>query len=70
MTRSLSLSSSPTVLSLSDDGSYAYVGFSDQGVIDQIALSTMSLGLSIPTPVDPTYGTTYVGYLATVPGEP
>lgn len=70
VTRSLSLSSSPTVLSLSDDGSYAYVGFSDQGVIDRIALSTMSLELSIPTPVDPTYGTTYVGYLAAVPGEP
>lgn len=68
--RSLSLSGSPTVLSVSDDGSFAYVGFSNQGVIDRIALSTMSLDLSIPTPVDPIYGSTYAGYLLAVPGEP
>lgn len=70
VTRSLSLSGHPTVLSISDDGSYAYIGFSDQGVIDRVALSTMSLDLSIPTPVDPIYGTTYVGYLLAVPGAP
>ncbi len=30
----------------------------------------MSLDLSIPTPVDPTYGATYAGYLLAMPGAP
>jgi DNA-binding beta-propeller fold protein YncE len=68
VTRSLSLTGNPAVLSVSDDGSYAYVGFLDQSVIDRIALSTMSLDLAIQTPVDPTYGATYAAYLAALPG--
>ncbi len=68
VTRSLSLGGEPTVLSVSDDGLYAYVGFSDQGNVERIALSTMSLDLTIPLPIDPTYGTTYAGYLLAMPG--
>ena len=72
VTRSLSLvdGQSPIVLSLSDDGSYAYVGFSDQGVVERVALSTLTLDLSIPLPVDPTYGAPFAGYLLAVPGAP
>jgi hypothetical protein len=70
VTRSLSLTGSPIALSLSDDGSYAYVGFSDQGVVNRIALATMSLNLVIPTPTDPVYGATYAGEVLAVPGSP
>ena len=72
VTRSLSLvgGQDPIVLSLSDDGSYAYVGFSDQGAVERVVISTMSLDLSIPLPVDPTYGAPFAGYLLTLPGAP
>jgi hypothetical protein len=72
VTRSLSLTAgqSPIVLSLSDDGSYAYVGFSDQGTVQRVALSTLKLDLLIPLPVDPTYGAPFAGYLLAVPGAP
>jgi len=72
VTRSLGLveGQDPIVLSLSDDGSYAYVGFSDRGVVERVAISTMSLDLSIPLPVDPTYGAPFAGYLLAMPGAP
>lgn len=72
VTRSLSLvgGQDPIVLSLSDDGSYAYVGFSDQGVVERVVISTMSLDLSISLPVDPTYAAPYAGYLLAMPGSP
>jgi len=72
ITRSLTLAGgeAPIVLSLSDDGSYAYVGFSDQGTVERVALSTMSLDLSITLPVDPTYGPSFAGYLLAMPGAP
>jgi hypothetical protein len=71
VTRSVSLvGQDPTVLCVSDDGSYAYVGFSDQGVVERIAISTMTLDLSIALPIDPTYGAPYAGYLVAMPGAP
>ena len=71
VTRSLALAGKdPIVLSLSDDGSYAYVGFSDVGTVERVALSTMTLDLSIPLPVDPTYGAPFAGYLLSMPGAP
>jgi hypothetical protein len=72
VTRSLPLvgGQSPIVLSISDDGSYAYVGFSDQGVVERVALSTLTLDLSIALPIDPTYGAPVAGYLLAMPGAP
>jgi hypothetical protein len=72
VTRSLPLvgGQSPIVLSISDDGSYAYVGFSDQGVVERVALSTLTLDLSISLPIDPTYGAPFAGYLLAMPGAP
>jgi hypothetical protein len=55
-------------VSVSDDGLYAYVGFSNIGNVEQIALSSMSLNLTIALPTDPTYGPSYAGYLLAVPG--
>ena len=72
ITRSLPLvgGQSPTVLSISDDGSFAYVGFSDQGVVERVALSTLTLDLSIALPIDPTYGAPFAGYILAMPGAP
>lgn len=68
VTRSVSLGGSPTVLSVSDDGLYAYVGFSDQSLVKRIALTSMTVDLSIALPNDPIYGPTYAGYLLAMPG--
>jgi hypothetical protein len=68
VTRSLSLGGSPSVLSVSDDGLYAYVGFSDQGVVKRIALSSFTTDITINLPTDPNYGNTYAGYLLAMPG--
>jgi hypothetical protein len=72
VTRSLALTAGqdPIVLSVSDDGSYAYVGFSDQGVVERVAISTMTLDTTISLPVDPTYGAPFAGYLLAMPGAP
>lgn len=71
VTRSLALAGAdPTVLALSDDGSYAYVGFSDVGLVERVALSTMTLDHSFSLPVDPTYGAPSTGYLLAMPGAP
>src|SRR5665213_806368 len=68
VTRSLKLTGNPIVLSVSDDGAYAYVGFSDQGSVTRVAMSSMAMDLSIALPVDPTYGTSYAGALLAMPG--
>jgi hypothetical protein len=68
VTRSLVVGGSPNALSVTEDGLYAYVGFSDVGQVKRIALNSMTLDLAIPLPVDPTYGTTYAGYLLPLPG--
>jgi hypothetical protein len=70
VTRSLSLGTGrPTVLTVSDDGLYAYVGFADQAIVQRIALTSMSLDLKITLPTDPTYGLTYPAYLLAMPSS-
>jgi sugar lactone lactonase YvrE len=69
VTRTLALGGNPKVLAVTEDGLFAYVGFSDLGQVQRIALDSMTLDLTIPLPADPTYGTTYAGYLLPVPGS-
>ena len=70
VTRSVALGGSPTALSVSDDGAYAYIAFSDQSVVKRIALSSLSLDLTIALPPDPMYGPTFAGYVLAMPGSP
>ena len=57
------------MIALSDDGTYAYVGFFDQSVVQRVLLTSMSSDLTIPVGIDPTYGPYYAGYLAVQPGQ-
>lgn len=70
VTRSVAIGGEPAVLALSDDGSYAYIGFQDQSVVQRIAIATFTGDVTIPLGTDPIEGPIYAGYLAVPPGEP
>ncbi len=70
ITRSLVLAGDPRVLSVSDDGSYAYIGFHDQNIVERVVLATFTSDLSINLGGSANTGPIYAGYLAAVPGSP
>lgn len=70
ITRTLPLAGEPVVISASDDGSYVYVGFADQGVVQRVALGNLTADITISLGSDPTNGPYYAGFLAAEPGAP
>ena len=70
VTRSLALLGEPTSLAISDDGTYAYVGFWDQSFVQRVALATMTADIAILLGTDPTNGPLHAGYMAVQPGQP
>jgi hypothetical protein len=68
ITRSVALPGSPTTIALTDDGAYAYVGFSNMSLVQRIPISTLAADISIALGGDSVNGPYFAGYLAPMPG--
>jgi hypothetical protein len=69
ITRTLALPGNPHVLAVSDDGSYAYIGFSDMNIVERVVLANFTADIQISLGGGATTGPIYAGYLAAVPSE-
>jgi hypothetical protein len=70
ITRSLALGGNPRVLSVSDDGAYAYIGFTDQNIVERVALTTFNKDIVINLGATAGSVPIYAGYLAAIPSAP
>jgi hypothetical protein len=70
ITRTLALEGNPRVLSVSDDGAYAYIGFTDQNIVERVALTTFNKDIVINLGATAGSVPIYAGYLAAIPSAP
>jgi hypothetical protein len=70
VTRTFALAGNPQALALSDDGSCAYVSFSDTSLIQRVVLASFTSDLSINLGSTAGGDAIYAGNLAVVPGSP
>jgi len=66
----LSLSSKPDRIAISDDGTYAYVGLPSEARIERVHLPDLTADLSIPLGVDASNQPLRAAHFAVAPGEP
>ena len=70
ITGSVAVGSNPSVLAITDDGQYLYVGLTGAPTVVRVALATFTKDIDISLPGDSFFGSVYAEDIQPIPGAP